>query len=416
VWVAGPPTRAGSLSSHSLDRWYEVPTRDPLALLNGSIDSQVLFELFLYAVVGFVTLVSLISEERIDDPTPGEFLLFAYSILALSSVAWSYSPAITAVRGIQQCIVFFTSFVAVRRLGARPTVRMLGEGLLFYVILCSALAIVVPSLNGTILDPLSGSPRFSWLAVHPGAAATEAGIAAAFVAAEALFGDVGWRKRMARIPLWLLFLSLMIVVAATRSRIPLLASGVAVALLYAIKFHANLSALLPKILALALPCALCVFYYWPMISAFILRGEDAQEVAGLSGRVGLWKGIGVMFAQRPLFGHGFVGTRQLLLQVLLWAGEAHNALAESLLDLGIIGTCLLWVSVFRGVALSIRKVTCRAAAQPTTGAFIASALAFELIISTTNAAFTDYLGYDAIVVVILLIALESLHKQSHIGL
>jgi hypothetical protein len=48
-------------------------TRDPLALLNGSIDSQVLFELFLYAVVGFVTLVSLISEERIDDPTMANF-------------------------------------------------------------------------------------------------------------------------------------------------------------------------------------------------------------------------------------------------------------------------------------------------------------------------------------------------------
>jgi O-Antigen ligase len=389
-------------------------TRDPLALVSGNIDSQILFELFLYAVVGLVTLASLISEERIDNPTPCEFLLLAYSILALSSVAWSYTPAITGVRGIQQCIVFFMSFVAVRRIGAQTMVRMLGETLLFYVILCSALAVFVPSLNGTIPDPLSGVPRFSWLAVTPGCAATEAGIAAAFVAAEALFGGAGWRKRMAQIPLWLLFLSLMVVVAATRTRIPLLASGVAIASLYAIKFRQDLSALLPKILALALPCALCLLFYSPMISGFILRGEDAQDVTALSGRVDLWKGIAVMVAERPLFGYGFVGTRQLLLQVLSWAGEAHNALAESLLDLGVIGASLLWVSVFRGIALSIKRATWQAATRSTTEAFIASTLVLELIISTTNAAFTDYLSYDATVMVMLLIALDALNKQSYV--
>jgi hypothetical protein len=64
-----------------------------------------------------------------------------------------------------------------------------------------------------------------------------------------------------------------------------------------------------------------------------------------------------LFQSRPILGYGYVGSRGVLLNVLPWAGEAHNAVAETLLDLGIVGVVLVWVPLLSSLFLSLTGET-----------------------------------------------------------
>jgi len=89
------------------------------------------------------------------------------------------------------------------------------------------------------------------------------------------------------------------------------------------------------------------------IIQFMLRGQNAGEFFSMTGRSGLWSTIFSLFKSRPILGYGYVGSRGVLLDVLPWAGEAHNALAETLLDLGIVGVLLVWVPLISSLFSSL---------------------------------------------------------------
>jgi O-antigen ligase len=93
------------------------------------------------------------------------------------------------------------------------------------------------------------------------------------------------------------------------------------------------------------------------IIQFMLRGQNAGEFFSMTGRSGLWSTIFSLFKSRPILGYGYVGSRGVLLNVLPWAGEAHNALAETLLDLGIVGVLLVWVPLISSLFSSLAGET-----------------------------------------------------------
>jgi hypothetical protein len=195
-------------------------SRDPNALLSGDIDVQVAFELFLYGLILLCILVN-INSNRIQYRrfTLIEQILFGYVVLAIVSSCWSYDPRITAVRGIQLLILYMLCFWAVRVLGSKRVLRILAITIIFYVLLCSFMALAISWPNTHI----RGVERFSWFSVHPIQAASYTGTALIFIIAEVLFAPSSWRRRIMGLPVWLYLIPLGLILLATRSRGALIA-------------------------------------------------------------------------------------------------------------------------------------------------------------------------------------------------
>ena len=108
------------------------------------------FELGLSALVGVATLGALLSPRvRLGRPSLVERMLIVYATVAVASYAWSYAPAVTAVRGVQLVILLLYAATALRTLGDAGFVDAIAGAVLRYVLLFSAMAIVVPGSDGS---------------------------------------------------------------------------------------------------------------------------------------------------------------------------------------------------------------------------------------------------------------------------
>ena len=136
-------------------------TRDPTASFAGDIDNQIMYELFLYAVVGVIALAgarsALFRRSRI---TLFEGVLVGFVVLALASSFWSLAPAFTAVRSLQLAIMLLLVVVAMRVLEpAKALTAVLGSAV-FYVLLFASMTLAIPGVaTGQVLD---GMRRFAW--------------------------------------------------------------------------------------------------------------------------------------------------------------------------------------------------------------------------------------------------------------
>ncbi len=352
-------------------------SRDPAAALSGNIDSQIAFELLMYGLVLVIALVNLV---RILDrplaPSRNELILGSYVFLAAISWFWSYAPSITLVRAFELAILYTFTFTAVRQLTPNGLLAALGASLTFMVLTCAGLAAVFPWASGTrIAHQLSdfsweSQARFTWFAVQPINAAAETGVALIFLVAVGLYLPDGWRRRFLRVPLWLYVVPLAIVLLVTRARGPLLATAVAILTLSLRKYVQMRVVLWASLLLVLLFVMIAVNTGTNLLSAendvagsanpivqFMLRGQSAGEFFSMTGRSGLWSTILSLFESRPILGYGYVASRGVLLNVLPWAGEAHNALAETLLDLGIVGVILVWIPLISSLFSSLSGET-----------------------------------------------------------
>ncbi len=386
--------------------------RDATALVGGSVDSQVMFELGVYAIIGLIVIVNLISIDKLERPRPLEIALFAYGSIALASVGWSVSPAITAVRASQQMLLLATVYVAVRVIEPRELFRSFGYQLLGYVIVCASLATIFPMFNGTRIGYLAEAHRFSWFAVHPVSAATEAGMALVFVTALALFGS-GWTTRLYNVPFWIYASALTLIILATRTRTAMFSTLAATSVLYLVRYKTNPSAWIAGTLLLvaALLFATVAPQLGHSVQSYVLRGQDAGQFASLTGRTDLWRESLRMFASRPLLGYGFVASRVLLLQVFAWAGEAHNALVESLLDVGLIGAIALFLPFLAGLIGSLKRLNRWRTGDDPTIAWVAGALIFLAVDGIPMASFAGFLTYDPIVMMTAVIVFQAIRRQ-----
>jgi O-antigen ligase len=352
--------------------------------------------------------------------TLGEYALCGYVILALCSSCWAADVRITAVRGVQLCILYVLCCVGVRVLGPQRLLRTLTASVVVYVLLFALLAVVFPWANGTRFTQATRIPRFTWFALHPITAAAYAGTAALLLGIEGLFAPGAWRRRLLGLPLWLPLIPLVVVLLATRSRGALVAFLVALVVL-GLRRYVNpwlvglvsYSALALTAIAWGLGLSVTALTQQflddtNVLGAFLLRGQATDEFVGLNGRTELWQQVQALFLERPLLGHGYVASRSLLLKVLPWAGEAHNALAESLLDVGVLGTVLVWYA-FLSALLSSLVQTLRASGG--SGWQYASAfgvLCFLLVHSLVDAAFAGAPGYQVLLLFAAALASERL--------
>ncbi|HET9011446.1 MAG TPA: O-antigen ligase family protein [Gemmatimonadaceae bacterium] len=335
--------------------------RDPMASLEGELDSQVVLELALFAIAGCFVAGALLGGDRNRPqrwrelrPSGVEWMLVAYVLLALGSVLWSSAPMLTAVRATELAVVLLLG-VALRRVrGPDNVLDAIGAPLLVYVLGCAVLAKLFSWADGTRVDYF-GFARFSWFAVHPIKAATAAAVAILYLVVDLSFAEDRSRLRRLGVPAWSLLLPLLVVLALTKSRGPLLALAASVAVLMFLRHGSRLGGALLFAAGAGLLLLVAVTGLTPSdlvarlgaeggpLSTLLLRGQTANEVSGLTGRTELWHSAGQIIAANWAIGVGYQGSRAMLLAVDAWAAYAHNAFLQTLLDLGVVGTLLLWI-------------------------------------------------------------------------
>lgn len=383
--------------------------RDPGALLAGDVDSQILFELCLYGIILLVVVMNFLSSAcQPLKPTLVEGVLFGYVLLALLSSFWAADWRITAVRSMQLFILYALCFVGLRVWGAQHMLRLLTASTVCYVLLFSLLAVVFPWANGTRFTQMTRIPRFTWFALHPISAAAYAGMAALLLAAEGLYAPGAWRRRLVGLPLWLPIIPLVLVLLATRSRGAIFACMVTFVALCCRRYvnpwiagciGYGILALSAVSLGLgfSLPAAMQkVLGDDTPLMTFLLRGQATDEFLSLSGRTELWQNVHALCLARPLLGYGYIASRSLLLKVLPWAGEAHNALAESLLDVGLVGTLLVWCAFISTLIGSFLHTPRTPGSSGWQHASIFGALLFLLVHSLVDATFAGAPGYQGL--------------------
>jgi O-antigen ligase len=396
--------------------------RDPGAALSNSVDGQITFELAMYALVALVSILNLPAATRSPiKPSRNEEMLGLYVAFAVFSVFWSVAANITMVRATQLGILFLYNYCMVRRFGPTTVLKIFGLTLVFGVLLFAGMAVTLPFANGTRVShdladfSWEQGARFTWFAVQPINAGAQTGAAIIFLICCGAYAPGGWRSRLVnvrfrlfRLPLWSYIPPLVLVLAATRARGPLFAT-IAAMLVILLRRYVQM-----RLFSWVAVIAALVFILGALnsgsnsqseqgnlgdnpgsVSKFLMRGQSASDFSSMSGRSGLWEAEEKLFAARPIIGYGYEASRGVLLEVLPWAGEAHNALCETALDLGLIGIVILWTPLIMSFFQSLLR------RDPDhddwTGAVISAFLAFMLIDGISEAGFTGVVSFLPIV-------------------
>jgi hypothetical protein len=370
--------------------------RDPLALIGGGIDAQIVFELLMY----FLLSLMVVGSGAVRGPLRGRLgpiglAPLAFTVLAVASTLWSVVPAITLVRGVQLLVLFALGFAAVRLLGPERALTSLFRSAVIYVLVFSAITLLVPSLQEVV-----PRGRFSWFSVHPISAGTLAGSAAIFLVADLLRSPRSGSPH-GRLARWIALPALVAVLVATVSRGPIFAFGATLFLTLLLVLYRRLRT--PALPLLAGALATLGFLLLPSASellrigessgnplvALLYRGQSSDSLVGLSGRAELWSTMSSFVWDAPLLGHGYMSSRGLL-DGVAWsgAGYAHNALMQALLDLGLLGGALLCVSV-ASVVIPTR--------EPAVATILFSAMVFLVINSVGDEGFAGAPGFETIV-------------------
>jgi exopolysaccharide production protein ExoQ len=293
--------------------------RGAAAALSGDVDGQILLELGLYGLIATISLF-LFATSRNRRTVLGlqEVLLCGYVLVCITSSVWSVAPTLTIVRSFQVLVLLALVQASVRVIGSERTMRALTASGTLYVLICSALVVLLPQLHSERVDG-----RFGWFAVHPISAGSYAAIAALCVLSIGIHSLKRWHDRILWCPVWFYPLPLITVLLLTVSRGPLLAfiGGAGILLLKRLRPHvATVVLSLGFLMILAVIGSgdgLSSYLEWSqsesnVITRQVLRGQTLDAVLSLSGRAELWENMIGPFYQQPLNGYGYQASRSLL--------------------------------------------------------------------------------------------------------
>lgn len=396
--------------------------RDAYALLSGSLDAQIFFEIGLYTLVFLITLRALlllpVSSFRIGRTGA---LLGGYVGVTLLSALWSANLEITFVRAAQLFILFCYGFVTVAVLGPERMLRILTGSVVLYVLLFAGMAALFPFANGTKPADI---PRFTWFALHPIGAGIFAATAALFVLVQALFPRGSERPWWSfGLPVWVFIPPLLWVLLATQSRAPIFAFIIAATLLLVRKYVVGTRALLTSDRLLLALLASGLLLLIPVVTGkrghrityFLLRGQTTEEFVNMTGRTSLWDVAVDFLLQRPLLGHGYLAARDVLLQEVNWGGHAHNALIDSLFSVGLVGAALLWASFLVVLGASFLRTVRVQPAGAGWYAMVFSGMAFLLFNGVTGDSFAGIPSYEPMLLFLFVFAHDGLTRRRVAG-
>lgn len=377
-------------------------TREAEASLSGIVDAQILLEIALYGAIGLGLLAIYaaghLNRRRI---TAAEGVVAAYVGIAALSTVWSLAPMLTLVRSAQLGVIALLAMITARVFTPFEGLRRVFTAVAAFVLVCATLAIIFPFAAGTFVDGEHQGFRFAWFAAHP----IEVGTLAA-VGALGLISTMLFRENALPRPMFGTFigaLMLMAVLAATAARGPILAFAIALFMLLLIKMDIRIRAAV-VLAGTALLAAL--FVAGPDVQAWLdsassgngrltytfFRGQSAQDVLELNGRVALWSELSPAIGDRLFLGHGYLASRAVILDAAEWAAAAHNALLQSVLDLGLIGSVALIALIGAAVFGAARART------PWRRATLASLVVFLVVNSVSTESFAGAPGFEMFLV------------------
>jgi exopolysaccharide production protein ExoQ len=382
--------------------------RDPYALVTEGGDAQILFQLAIYGVILLIAMRSfLLLRPSSIEISPTEALLGSYVFLALISAFWSENFNLSVIRAVQLGIIYFFSFVAVRMLGAAGLLRVLTFSVVAHVLLFSTLVLLLPGLAAG--GHMAGiMPRWSWFGEHPLMVATYAGSGLVLLLALTLFASPKEGSRTRAKLMWLGIVLLGCILLATLSRAAIAAAAMAVSVLIGRRYLVGLSALRnPVPLAVALvSCALLVgiignqLLVWgtpdSWLSTMVLRGGTEEQLRTLNSRSYIWEIVVSLFVQRPILGHGYLASRFAFLEHFSWAGDGHFALAESLVNLGALGTILIFLPLIHLLVFGFLRMLKGNDAVVKYRVAVASCSVFILVGSLSTPGFAGPPGYEVL--------------------
>ncbi len=396
--------------------------RDPMASVRGEVDAQVMMEVGLYAIAGLILAIATIRKNVRPYPTTWmEALLVLIGFTAALSTTWSGSPRFTLVRACQLVVLYALARTLLVVLGPSGALKALAGSILPYVLVCSAAAVAFPS---TVLtwDAVEEINRFSWFGVWPTQAARFVALAGLLLVADFLFERRSPRGDKLRIPSWIWLAPLSFLLLLTYSRTALAAFVLGVGALLAVKYFrlTRASALIAVSAALVLVFVNSGETFLGVLdrgtqsdswlARVIFRGQTTAQLSGLSNRVPLWEGVWRLFLERPVFGYGYQGSRAYLLALMPWAGHAHNALAQAVLDLGLVGGVPLWLAL--ASSISPRFLRGGSPVSPVVGwrATVFGVALYLLVVSASAGSFAEP-GFEALVFAVCVLGREQVRLE-----
>jgi O-antigen ligase len=374
--------------------------RDADATLDGALDLQIIAELVFYAIVGAGVAALCWSYDLLRQLTKTEKTILAYAALATLATAWSAAPALTCVRAAQLVTIALLAIASIRLLGASSSLWTACVSVAVYVLVCATLAATAP-FAAPAYESIEAY-RFSWFSTHP----IDAGTFAAIGALGLLSASLLTRRRLLGIPPLFYVAALGAVLVLTNSRGPLLACLAGAGVLVLLQVEARTRTAL--VLTGGTLAGACVAFgpdlmRWfsqlanqdTAITRLLFRGETADTVLELNGRLDLWDALRPSIVAHPLLGVGYQASRAIVLDYASWAAYAHNALLQTVLDLGIVGTMALLsilLIAFSGVVRGRQDQWTRA----TTGAL----LVFLVLNSISTESFAGAPGFETLLLFI----------------
>ena len=368
--------------------------------LDGSMDAQILFELGLFTAVAVAVLAAWIASGDRRRPTIVEVLIGGYAGIALLSTLWSAAPVLTFVRAGQLLVVSAMAIAAVRLLTPASALWTACASVAVYAIVCSIIGPTFPWASE--FADAADRIRFAWFSVHPIAVGTLTGIAALGLLSTAFWTSPHRRGRLLGIPLSWYALPFVMILVLTNSRGPLLAfiAGVCALAFLWLRWQARIALMLITAASLLVVVAVGPNLQEWLVSASMqdsavnrvfFQGQSADGLLRLNGRLDLWTDLAPVMAEHSVLGYGYQASRATLLDVASWAGYAHNALMQTLLDLGIAGAVALGLVVAIALSAAIRPRL-----APWLGGTSAALTVFLVLNSVGTESFAGAPGFDTL--------------------
>jgi O-antigen ligase len=287
-------------------------------------------------------LVSIVRWRRIAPflREPVVAFAFAYAMIALASASWSEVPAYTGANALGLFVDLTFCCLLMVDLGEDTIVRIMVWTLLAYVTLAIIGGVLVPELTWLPPSVEESTYRLQGFGSHPNVFAQETTV---FV----MMALIARRKRLiGHRVFWGLLLVGGTTLLATGSRTALAALLAATALIEVrtSRFCGTIIFAATGVLALALAWAALNGLPNPeSFFAELSRTGRASEILTLTTRTELWEVVWTKICEKPLFGWGFNGTEKLITDSFdkSFYGatvNAHNAILQSVLSLGFIGS------------------------------------------------------------------------------
>jgi O-antigen ligase len=347
VWTA---TRKGLLTVERMDRWawivllshtvFTARIRDPRDILtNTSPTLDIAIEVAIWIVVFCYGSLRLLFDLRIlrGLKTLIGACALIYLCLAAASAGYAASPVITLVWSFKLLTSILMALVLLYSDGpARPEQRLVSASYTGLVLMLAQFALLA------VMSPSSAADRSIetdiWRLGGHLLPATQLSVVTGMIIVTGMVGVL--LRRHSRSTLLLMGLSALTLLG-TLGRSGMIATclGLCFVLIYYRRATRLVGLALIGLLVLVAVPGLSEFA-WDLIS----RKQSAEQISSLTGRVQIWEAALELIAERPLLGWGYVsGSRVAFLSAFRWfpAIHTHNAVIESLLTLGAIGTSVL---------------------------------------------------------------------------